>query len=375
MNFSDKKNHKIEDGWEKVEGEIEGRFTLVRRDDKGIRVHLKYFRDNKLQRYDLTKDKERLEDEKEILHTLIYYFLGRITNPEEMDKLPKKDLFDITNFRFWKLYNSYDNEKNLPHSILNEYAYFLYEFNLISDGIHFASLAFKIEENSDYTDTVGEGYFKQGNFDMAFSSFIRAVEIDKKNDSHNEEHIINYIKAALKTENLKSTQNGIDLLKENFTENKEIKNFEKELNSLKSDTMSNDNVIDENFEESDLEIYLMYEGTLFTYINKNNNELTFQAFRLIVECPDSEDYEWEVKESLGELIFTIRGDSYETYLITELPEDIVDYEFTNGVGNLHDEPINSIEEAIDFIKNFKTISFKKINPKDGENICYINQSI
>jgi|GEM_PF-3818819 len=210
---------------------------------------------------------------------------------------------------------------------------------------------------------------------MAFSSFIRAVEIDKKNDSHNEEHIINYIKAALKTENLKSTQNGIDLLKENFTENKEIKNFEKELNSLKSDTMSNDNVIDENFEESDLEIYLMYEGTLFTYINKNNNELTFQAFRLIVECPDSEDYEWEVKESLGELIFTIRGDSYETYLITELPEDIVDYEFTNGVGNLHDEPINSIEEAIDFIKNFKTISFKKINPKDGENICYINQSI
>ena len=353
MNFSDKKNHKIEDGWEKVEGEIEGRFTLVKRDDKGIRVHLKYFRDNKLQRYDLTKDKERLEDEKEILHTLIYYFLGRITNPEEMDKLPKKDLFDITNFRFWKLYNSYDNEKNLPHSILNEYAYFLYEFNLISDGIHFASLAFKIEENSDYTDTVGEGYFKQGNFDMAFSSFIRAVEIDKKNDSHNEEHIINYIKAALKTENLKSTQNGIDLLKENFTENKEIKNFE----------------------ESDLEIYLMYEGTLFTYINKNNNELTFQAFRLIVECPDSEDYEWEVKESLGELIFTIRGDSYETYLITELPEDIVDYEFTNGVGNLHDEPINSIEEAIDFIKNFKTISFKKINPKDGENICYINQSI
>jgi DNA-directed RNA polymerase subunit RPC12/RpoP len=71
---------------------------------------------------------------------------------------------------------------------------------------------------------------------MAFSSFSKAVEIDKKNNSHREDHIINYIKAALKTENLKSAQNGIDLLKENFTENKEIKNFEKELNSLTSNT-------------------------------------------------------------------------------------------------------------------------------------------
>jgi hypothetical protein len=68
-----------------------------------------------------------------------------------------------------------------------------------------------------------------------------------------------------------------------------------------------------------------------------------------------------------------RGQNYLTkILITELPEDIADYEFTNSVGNLHDEALNSIDEAVDFIKNLKTISFKEINPKDGQNICYIN---
>ena len=140
------------------------------------------------------------------------------------------------------------------------------------------------------------------------------------------------------------------------------------INSLKD----NDTNIGENVEEADLEINLMYEGTLFTYINDNEEEMTFKAFRLVVECPDADDYEWEVKDALGELVFTTKGDSKETYLITDLPEDIVDYQFTNSVGNLHDEALNSIEEAVDIIKNLKTISFKEINPKDGESICYID---
>ena len=134
----------------------------------------------------------------------------------------------------------------------------------------------------------------------------------------------------------------------------------------------NDTDIGKNVEEADLEIYLMYEGTLFTYIKDNQKEMTFEAFRLVVECPGADDYEWEVKDALGELVFTTKGDSKETYLITDLPEDIVDYEFTNSVGNLHDDALNSLEEAVDFIKNLKTISFKEINPKDGESICYID---
>jgi len=104
---------------------------------------------------------------------------------------------------------------------------------------------------------------------------------------------------------------------------------------------------------SDLKINLMCEGALFTYFNDNEDEMTFEAFRLIVECPDAEDYEWEVKKALGELVFTNKGSTYETYLITDLPEDIVDYEFTNLVGNLHDKPLNSIEEAKSFIKKSK----------------------
>ena len=116
----------------------------------------------------------------------------------------------------------------------------------------------------------------------------------------------------------------------------------------------------------------MYEGTLFTYINDNEEEMTFEAFRLIVECPDDDDYEWEVKDTLGELVFTSKGDSNEIYLITDLPEDIVGYQFTNSVGDLHDEALNSIEKAVEIIKNLKTISFKEINPKDGESIRYID---
>ena len=119
-------------------------------------------------------------------------------------------------------------------------------------------------------------------------------------------------------------------------------------------------------------IYLMTQGSLFTYLNDKQEEMTFEAFELIVECPDAEDYEWEVKNALGELVFTEKGDHHETYLITDLPEDIVDCEFTNSVGNLHNEPLNSIDEAVEFIKNLKTISFKEINPKDGESIRYID---
>ena len=153
----------------------------------------------------------------------------------------------------------------------------------------------------------------------------------------------------------------------------DAESFNQNINRWKiNNSIDNDTDIDENIEEADLEIYLMYEGALFTYINDNEEEITFEAFGLIVECPDDEDYEWEVKDALGELVFTTKRDSYETYLITDLPENIVDYEFTNSVGNLHDEALNSIEEAVEFIKNLKTISFKEINPKDGESIYYID---
>jgi len=152
--------------------------------------------------------------------------------------------------------------------------------------------------------------------------------------------------------------------------------FNQDINSWKiNSSIDNDIDNDENIEEEDDGIYLMYEGALFSYINENGDQMTFEAFGLIVECPGAEDYEGVVKDALGELVFTekkVSEYSYETYLVTDLPEDIVDYEFTNSVGNLHDEALNSIEEAVELIKNLKTISFKEINPKDGESIKFIN---
>ena len=235
--IEDEKNPKIEDEWEVVGNKEEDDYLLVKKNQNGMIVHQKFYVDGKLDRFDLSKQKDEIEHAKKFFEVLLNYSFGSFSKE---DLGFKKDVSEDqirlgTVMSFWKIYNSYDNEDNLPHSILNDYAYFLYDMNQFSEGIHFASLAFKIEEDSGYADTVGEGYYKQEYFDMAFSSFSKAVEIDKKNNSHREDHIINYIKAALKTENLKSAQNGIELLKTHFKENKEIKKFENELEKLKSD--------------------------------------------------------------------------------------------------------------------------------------------
>jgi surface protein len=120
-------------------------------------------------------------------------------------------------------------------------------------------------------------------------------------------------------------------------------------------------------------IYLMYQGTSFTYLNDKDEEITFEASELIVEFPYDmdEDEIWEIKRALGLSVLVTKRDSYEYYLVTDLPE-ITDYEFTNGLGSLHVDPLNTKEEVFDFIKNLKTISFKEINPKDGESIRYID---
>jgi surface protein len=127
----------------------------------------------------------------------------------------------------------------------------------------------------------------------------------------------------------------------------------------------------ETFASEDFEIYLMTEGTNFSYENDNGEEMIFEAERVIVECSDNEDLESDVMDALGNLILTSKGKSFEPHLISDLP-DILDSEFTNSVGNLHNEPLTSIQEAVDFIKNLKSISFKSIKPEDGESIRYID---
>ena len=79
----------------------------------------------------------------------------------------------------------------------------------------------------------------------------------------------------------------------------------------------------------------------------------------------------QAKQPRAVSVLVTKRDSYEYYLVTDLPE-ITDYEFTNGLGSLHVDSLNTKEEVFDFIKNLKTISFKEINPKDGESIRYID---
>jgi len=123
-------------------------------------------------------------------------------------------------------------------------------------------------------------------------------------------------------------------------------------------------------ETEDFEIYLLTEGTEFFYENENGEQFSFIANRLTVECPDFEDLEGEIMSMFEDLILTSKGDNYEPYLISDLPE-IMDSEFINGVGNLNDEPFTSIEQCVEFINNLNNISFKSLNPKDGQSIKYI----
>jgi antitoxin component YwqK of YwqJK toxin-antitoxin module len=243
-------------------------------------------------------------------------------------------------------------------------SHYVLEHSRISDNFHYENIALNHKpinkEPLLFSEIKG---FLNSLPSISVSTLKKLKEIDIQNDFlHCFDDISNLKPFLLDNDSeLKSKQlNQIDVLGSTYDE-------------IEVDSVSNkSNVENSDTEEDDLEIYLMSQGSLFTYLNDKEEEMTFEASELIVECPDAEDYEWEVKNTLGELVFTEKGDHHETYLITDLPEDIVDCEFTNSVGNLHNEPLNSIDEAVEFIKNLKTISFKEINPKDGESIRYID---
>ena len=242
-------------------------------------------------------------------------------------------------------------------TVLNDFAYNQFEQKKYNEGLNSVALSIElyffimasIEDEIDeyyvdklagFLDTFSVGLYLKGIYEYALKISDILISL-APNDPEISEHLTNRGKIKLKL----GDKEGAKL------------DFEEAL---------------EKDEYESVGIYLMTQGSLFTYLNDKEEEMTFEAFELIVECPDAEDYEWEVKNALGELVFTEKGDHHETHLITDLPEDIVDCEFTNSVGNLHNEPLNSIDEAVEFIKNLKTISFKEIDPKDGESIRYID---
>jgi tetratricopeptide (TPR) repeat protein len=109
---------------------------------------------------------------------------------------------------------------------------------------------------------------------------------------------------------------------------------------------------------------LELEGTYY-YQDEEKKDDYFIAYRLIVKVSnqDDEDCEFElidyIKSELSDenLIFTDVGTNSESHRIIELPE--IDYfEFENGSYILLEE--TNIVNAIDFLKNIKTINFKDL---------------
>jgi antitoxin component YwqK of YwqJK toxin-antitoxin module len=131
-------------------------------------------------------------------------------------------------------------------------------------------------------------------------------------------------------------------------------------------------MMDENIDNlKDILFHLEIEGTYF-YKDEVNKDDYFIAYRLIVIASDqdNEDCEGEIgfhlKSEMSDdyLIFTYVGENSEPHRIIGLPE-IEYFEFENGVGTLL-EKIN-IVDAVEFLKNMKTINFKELKSENLHN--------
>ena len=122
---------------------------------------------------------------------------------------------------------------------------------------------------------------------------------------------------------------------------------------------------DDNMNDLKEVLFNMELEGYYYYQDEENKDDYFIAYQLIVIASnqDDEDCEFElldyIKTSLSDdnLIFTDVGVNSETHRIVGLPE-IEYFEFENGNYTLL-EDIN-IVEAIDFLRNIKTIKFKDL---------------
>ena len=129
----------------------------------------------------------------------------------------------------------------------------------------------------------------------------------------------------------------------------------------------NDNIND----LKDVLFHLELEGTYY-YQDEEKKDDYFIAYRLyvIVSEQEDEDFEHQIHDflkselSFENLIFTNVGPDSETYRIIEVPE-IEYFEFENGSYTLLDD--TNIVDAVEFLKNMKTINFKELISKNLYN--------
>lgn len=123
--------------------------------------------------------------------------------------------------------------------------------------------------------------------------------------------------------------------------------------------------MDENIENlKDILFHLEIEGTYF-YQDEENKDDYFIAYRLIVisSDQDNEDFEYEIHDCIksemsdDNLIFTYLEPDSELHRIVGAPE--IEYlEFENSLGRLLEDTI--IIDAVEFLKNMKTINFSDL---------------
>jgi hypothetical protein len=201
---------------DKYESFLDGKIKLV--------THMKVFIDGKLSKYDINipEEKKMLEKWKEPLNPIshVFFFLD---NPEHegefLEELEFSSMEEYLNQLvglFWKVYNSYDNWKDVESNLFNDYAYLSYYFNNYIQGIYFASKALEIEEISSYYDTIGEGYENLSILDLAFENYQQAYRLELEGDKFIFSHVCNYTKSAIKINNRDAAKEGINTLKEKF---------------------------------------------------------------------------------------------------------------------------------------------------------------
>ena len=129
---------------------------------------------------------------------------------------------------------------------------------------------------------------------------------------------------------------------------------------------------DDNFENVLINIQL--EG--FNFYIENYEEDYLIAYKLIVIATDSEyeDCEFEICSQIEsalsdkQLVFTSIGEDDEEHRIIGLPE-IDYYEFENGNYTLLKD--TTVLEAIEFLRNMKTINFSDlISDNDSDKMIY-----
>jgi surface protein len=128
----------------------------------------------------------------------------------------------------------------------------------------------------------------------------------------------------------------------------------------------------------DILFHLELDGT-FYYLDEDKKGDYFIAYQLIVIASDQDEEDCEfilldyIKTALSDenLIFTDVGENSDTHRIIGLPK-IEHFEFENGNFTLLDD--TNIVDAIEFLRNIKTIHFNGLNsskPHDIKNFKWV----